>query len=336
MSSARANSKVRGTQTPPASPVQGTPFIPAVKESAYVKACIAQGMPGYEGRYKKVVSDARTLSKTELQALYPAEYNSLRSRKQQAKENHIHFANSLKDIRDWLIHLGPRPAEGHTVDRIKGDKTIGYRPKNLRWATKTVQTQNRRVTKWHVMPEGPPLTTKELANKLGLPYLTLYKRLLNGWTMERLLGEQPKSIKDWNFPPEISKYCEERYPQRKTFTTTKLDWFISHFMELRYKPGLRSAIAREKVREHLDQARDDHFNLSVALDCYEDKKLRELSAALDPTFEDRQKALEASGITFHNGIQFIKWKPPDPDATLDEDTTGEWEPPDPDATLEES
>lgn len=264
-----------------------SPFLPAVKASAFVKWNLCN--TEYAARYEVVVAAAMSMSKTELQALYASEYNSLRSRRQQAKQRHIKFADSLKDFRDWLIHLGPRPSEGYTVDRIKSAKTKGYVPGNLRWATNIVQTQNRRVTKWHQLPDGSRLTTMQFAKRLGVSYPTLYKRLNNGWTIDRLLqGEPPMTLAEWKFPPELALYCQPLYNQfRKIHRLPRIEWFINHFDDLAWGRKRGNELGLESntlpsLEKHLERARQAHKEIDKAIKLYEEKKLRELIAIYDP------------------------------------------------------
>jgi hypothetical protein len=243
--------------------------------------------PFVAARYKDAVTAAMTVSKTELQALYVREYNSLRSRKQQAKQRHIKFADSLKDIRDWLIHLGPRPSKGYSVDRIKSAK--GYVPNNLRWATNIVQTQNRKVTKWHQLPDGSRLTTMQFAKRLGVTYPALYKRLNNGWTVDRLLqGEPPMTLEEWRFPAELTLYCQPIYNQfRKLRRLPRIEWFIDHFSDLVWglKRGKELSLESntlQSLTSHVEKARQEHKAIVQAIKHYEDQKLQDLIAIYDP------------------------------------------------------
>ena len=265
-----------------------TTFVPAVKESLFVKACIAS-IPDYPAQYEKLVSDAMTLPKTKLHKLYPAEYNSLRSRRQQAKERHIKFADSLKDFRDWLIHLGPKPVESYSVDRIKSAK--GYVPNNIRWDSKIVQTINRKVTKWHQLPDGSRLTTMQLSKRLNLSYHTLYTRLNNGWTIERLFEDELPTLEAWRFPPELAQYCQPLYNQRSHFNTPRIDWFIHHFEGLYWDEFVSNradlpGFDLKRLKQHLDQAKQEKENILIAIDRYEEKKRAELIAIFTPASQE--------------------------------------------------
>lgn len=48
----------------------------------------------------------------------------------------------FKSLRQWLGVLGPRPTDGHSVDRMNNDGD--YAPENVRWATQSEQNYNRR------------------------------------------------------------------------------------------------------------------------------------------------------------------------------------------------
>jgi hypothetical protein len=258
-------------------------FVPAVKPSAFVKVNL--GKPEYEAHYAQVLADVMSMTKGQLQIRYQAEYNSLRSRKEKAKQRHIKFFDSLKDIRDWLIHLGPRPAKGWTVDRIKGGK--GYQPGNLRWATKIQQTHNRKVTRWHQLPSGDRLTTQQLADRLGLPYQTLYKRLRTGWTVDRLLqNEKPATLASWKFPPEFAQHCQPLYQQRKNFTQHRIDWFIDYLADVMYNKWEGKwdvvGIAVSSLLKYLGQAREDRENILQLQSELEEEKLKQLMIILDP------------------------------------------------------
>jgi len=56
------------------------------------------------------------------------------------------------DFLSFYNHIGPRPTPEHTVDRIDNDS--GYRPGNVRWATRIEQRANTR----------PPRKRKTLIN----------------------------------------------------------------------------------------------------------------------------------------------------------------------------
>ncbi|MHA6827403.1 hypothetical protein ACQUJV_14420 [Ralstonia pseudosolanacearum] len=230
-------------------------FTPVVKPSKFVKRELKN--KAYAALYNSCVGDALQHRKTTLHKMYPHEYNSHRGCRQRAKTMHIKFDNRLKDFRDFLVHLGPRPDESWSVDRI--DPYKGYVPGNVRWATKMEQTANRKVTKWHKV-DGKSVTTKQLANFLGLPYATLYKRLRRGWTITRLLDERKKggAISQWGFPEYFAHFLEPKYQKRTAVAQPRIRWFIKYFEDV---IGKLCPITQDKEKtallKHLEKAKDD-------------------------------------------------------------------------------
>jgi len=55
------------------------------------------------------------------------------------------WRNSFESFRgDILAELGPRPSKAHSLDRIDNDR--GYAPGNVRWATRSEQLHNSRLS----------------------------------------------------------------------------------------------------------------------------------------------------------------------------------------------
>ena len=85
----------------------------------------------------------------------------------------------------FVADMGECPP-GHTVERC--DNHSHYTPENCRWATRTVQSRNRRSLRqldWH----GRTQPASVWAEEMGIPYFTLMRRLDRGWPVERALTE---------------------------------------------------------------------------------------------------------------------------------------------------
>lgn len=93
----------------------------------------------------------------------------------------------VNDFAAFYSHIGPRPGAGYSVDRINNNGN--YEPGNVRWATRSEQSKNRRpftVNGKTVEFRGETVTIRQLSRLLGINPSTLYKRLDNGWTPEDL------------------------------------------------------------------------------------------------------------------------------------------------------
>jgi hypothetical protein len=80
------------------------------------------------------------------------------------------FANFLAD-------MGERPP-GTTLDRYP-DNEGDYEPSNCRWTTRKNQSRNRHNTV-RVDFHGGKVTLKEAAERIGMPYQTLFGRYRKG------------------------------------------------------------------------------------------------------------------------------------------------------------
>lgn len=87
----------------------------------------------------------------------------------------------INSFDSFYEHMGERPP-GHTLDRI--DNAIGYAPGNCRWASRTEQVKNRRVT-IVITHNGKTMTLAEWAKHLCVPYRLLHSRI-------RVLGLSPE------------------------------------------------------------------------------------------------------------------------------------------------
>lgn len=260
-------------------PAKHACFTAAVKPSAFVRSRISE--EHYAERYYACLKAISEEPKCRLYELYKPEYNSFRGCRQRAKAKHLKFDNRLTDFRDWLTHLGPRPADGWTVDRINPSK--GYECANVRWATKTEQTQNRKVTKWHNV-DGQHLTTRQLAKQLDVPYDTLYKRLRRGWTIKRLLDHEKKGkgLEGWRFPSEWADILEPLYQRRSAYAQPRIRWYIGHLEKIIDRSWKKDEKELTPLFEALDQAQNDLNAILSELDNIAQAEVDELLARVKP------------------------------------------------------
>lgn len=83
----------------------------------------------------------------------------------------------------FYADMGPRPP-AHTLERV--DNSLGYSPKNCRWATWDDQYRNRRQTVW-LEYDGRRQCRKDWATEFGIDEATLAQRLQRGWDMHSAL-----------------------------------------------------------------------------------------------------------------------------------------------------
>lgn len=83
-----------------------------------------------------------------------------------------------KDFMSFFNHVGPRPSQKHSIDRI--DNSLGYQPGNVHWATASEQARNRRTNVLVTYNEQTKCLT-EWADITGINFRTLLHRKNKGW-----------------------------------------------------------------------------------------------------------------------------------------------------------
>jgi hypothetical protein len=106
-------------------------------------------------------------------------------------ENNIHVCeewHNFNAFNEWSMANGYQ--ENLTLDRI--DNTKGYCPQNCRWATRTVQNNNRRNNR-RITYNGETLTLSQWCDRTGLSESLLFDRIVKlGWSAEKALTTKKK------------------------------------------------------------------------------------------------------------------------------------------------
>ncbi len=96
----------------------------------------------------------------------------------------IAVCDEWKNFSVFFSDIGLRPSASHSLDRIDND--IGYNKTNCRWATKIEQGNNRRDNV-KCSYNGETRTIKEWERLKNMPRTLLWRRLKDGWSVERAM-----------------------------------------------------------------------------------------------------------------------------------------------------
>lgn len=107
----------------------------------------------------------------------------------------------------FFAHVGPRPSAKHSLDREDNDS--GYRPGNVRWATKREQSGNRR-TNVRIVVDGSSVCQAEAARFAGVSASAIRARRKSGVVGDALLAPPTPS------KPHACGVCGVRGHNRRT------------------------------------------------------------------------------------------------------------------------
>lgn len=92
--------------------------------------------------------------------------------------------DSFPAFMEWALENGYR--DDLTLDRI--DTNGPYSPDNCQWATRKVQANNRRTNRMLTLGDRTQ-SLKQWSEELDIDNTTIWRRLHNGWSVERALTE---------------------------------------------------------------------------------------------------------------------------------------------------
>lgn len=104
--------------------------------------------------------------------------------------------NEYPPFKEWALKHGYNPYAPKgvcTLDRI--DVNGNYEPSNCRWADAHEQQRNRRTTLWCIVGDEK-ITFREFAERHGITYNALYRRVHRGKSIEQVVAEVERESRE--------------------------------------------------------------------------------------------------------------------------------------------
>lgn len=138
--------------------------------------------------YENFISDASRNRRIAYKAWYHMHHRC----KHHPAYAHITVDLSWNDFEIFYRDMGDRPSDEHSLDRIDG--ALVYSKSTCKWSTDVEQSGNRPGFTIDLLYNGEKTNLKALCRQLGLNYLTAYRRLRAGKSLQHIFGEHHARI----------------------------------------------------------------------------------------------------------------------------------------------
>jgi hypothetical protein len=197
----------------------------------------------------------------------------------------------FEDFTSFLLHVGPRPDSGYTLDRIDNDNR-NYGPGLCEWKDKSGQANNRSSTiKMTLDDETLPLMA--WAGRTGQKPDTMRKRLKAGWTDKEVIKGE-RILGNINGRP---KFREEPVPWRGT---------AEERIELEAWYRRKGSLHGNRYKAYIERCHWKHYWLSGAVRGHDEGLRDDLTDELANKFE--QEAYEWRKLKDVILDEYEEWK----------------------------
>lgn len=100
----------------------------------------------------------------------------------------ISYCEQWEEFANFYADMGDAPSRKHSLDRI--DNNGNYAPDNCRWATMQEQMLNSTRVRM-IEAFGETMPVYHAIKRAGISPQTFYRRINEGWSIEKALAERP-------------------------------------------------------------------------------------------------------------------------------------------------
>lgn len=161
---------------------------------AYLSCCDAKKVHN-NSFTDELNTDLELMTKMQLRNKYSGEANCHRNMMSRQSKGNAKVHSNLREFRDFLSILGPKPIKSATVDRIDNNDPE-YAPGKVRWADKKTQNSNKGDSLvFSCSIKNRNYTASELALKQHVSASAIRSRRKHGWSDSEIISGKRAGLK---------------------------------------------------------------------------------------------------------------------------------------------